>query len=85
MTFDGIELVNAYKKRLAVAVDSNWLIRPHLIIVTDQNMPFMNGTKGLEKILKLFNRALENASDHKIRAFAPKIIIHSGHFGDQIR
>jgi CheY-like chemotaxis protein len=82
---DGNGLIDMYNKRLKLAMESNWKIRPYTVIISDLHMPGCNGFEAVNKICQSFESALDNASDNKKSALRPKIIIHSGEKNNSLK
>jgi CheY-like chemotaxis protein len=47
-TADGNQLVDQYISRLEESIKSNWELMPYQIIITDAQMPFLNGPEAVK-------------------------------------
>jgi CheY-like chemotaxis protein len=57
-TADGNALVEQYVSRLKQSIDSDWAIKPYQIIITDAQMPFLNGPDAVFKIRQICSQII---------------------------
>lgn len=72
---DGNLLVQMYQKRLDMAIESNWAIKPYSVIITDLHMPGLSGLQAIEMIQKAF---FNNLDESVAFEYAPQFLVVSG-------